>query len=84
MKNTAEEYIKSKFYEDLTWTEEVYIEDAFKAGFAVSKKIILDTLNRYKSLLQQESLIKPSKVRNVEKETSYRNYIEVLEILLSK
>jgi len=86
--NLAEEYIRNKSYEDLTWTEEMHIEDAFKAGFAAKEKLvnklILDTLNKYRSELSNEETPKLAKTVNYEKTTSYKAYIYILQELQNK
>lgn len=82
--NLAEEYVRKKSYEDLTWTEEMHIEDAFKAGFAASKKIVLDMLNEVRSKASEEQIPKLGRTPNFEKELSYKASIKVLEKLLNK
>lgn len=82
--NLAEEYIRKKSYEDLTWTEEMHIEDGFKAGFAASNKIVLDTLNKHRSDLSQLRKVKLDKTLNLEKIELQKARVEVLENLYNK
>lgn len=86
MKNKAIEYYK-KHVEGVPLTQDEVIE-SFCSGFLCRekevKKVLNDTLNKYKSYLQQETRPKLGRTPNFEKEVSYRAYIEAIEEVIKK
>lgn len=86
MRNKAIEYYKENV-EGVPLTQDEVIQ-SFVEGFLCRekevKKVLRDTLNKYKSHLQQETAPKLSKTPNYEKEVSYRAYIEILEEIKNK
>ena len=63
-------------------TKEQLIEEAFILGFSANKKltdkIVLDSLNKYKSNLSNEQTPKLGRTANFEREVHYRACIELL------
>ena len=78
-KYTFMEYID---YGDLNDNAKKQIKEAFIEGFRASKKltdkIVLDSLNKYKSNLSNEQTPKLGRTANFEREVHYRACIEVL------
>lgn len=64
------------------------IEQAFMDGFSAKQKqtdkILLDTLNKYRSYLSNEETPKLAKTANFERITSYKAYIEVIQEIMKK
>ena len=86
MKNKAIEYYK-KHVEGVPLTQDEVIQ-SFVEGFLCAekevKKVLRDTLNKYKSHLQQETRPKLGRTPNFEKTVSYRAYIEIIEEITNK
>lgn len=86
MRNKAIEYYK-EHVEGVPLTQDEVIQ-SFVEGFLCAenktKKVLKDTLNKYKSYLQQETRPKLHRTPNFEKEVSYRSYIEILEEVINK
>jgi len=85
-KSKAIEYYKENV-EGVPLTQDEVIQ-SFVEGFLYRekevKKVLRDTLNKYKSHLQQETQPKLGRTPNYEKEVSYRAYIEIIEELKNK
>lgn len=84
MKTIATHYAK---YRSNSTDEESSFND-FEAGFLAAKKefnkIVLDSLNKYKSEFSQEQTSKLGRTANFEKQVHYRACIEVLLKLKNK
>lgn len=68
--------------EDDGWDKNLQYREPFIEGFSANKKltdkIILDTLNKYKSSLANEQITKLGRTANFEKQVHYKACIEVL------
>ena len=86
MKNKAIEYYK-EYVEGVPLTQDEVIQ-SFIEGFLCRekevKKVLRDTLNKYKSHLQQETQPKLGRTSNFEKDVSYRAYIEIIKEIKNK
>lgn len=70
-------YEENKFKSDYPRDRQSFIE-GFSANKKLTDKIILDSLNKYKSSLANEQIPKLGRTANFEKEVHYRACIEVL------
>lgn len=86
----AEDYLKNLNVgiEDLTWREEDNIGEAFVTGFSANKKLtnktLLDTLNKLRSDLQDETKPKLGKYLREDKIEVLKGQIQVIEQLQNK
>lgn len=70
-------YEENKFKSDCPRDKQSFIE-GFSAKTKLTDKIILDSLNKYKSSLANEQIPKLGRTANFEKQVHYRACIEVL------
>lgn len=70
-------YEENKFKSDCPRDKQSFIE-GFSANKKLTDKIILDSLNKYKSSLANEQIPKLGRTANFEKQVHYRACIEVL------
>ena len=70
-------YEENKFKSDCPRDKQSFIE-GFSAKTKLTDKIVLDSLNKYKSSLANEQIPKLGRTANFEKEVHYRACIEVL------
>ena len=76
-------YEENKFKSDCPRDKQSFIE-GFRASKKLTDKIVLDSLNKYKSSLANEQIPKLGRTANFEKQVHYRACIEVLLELQNK
>lgn len=86
MKNKAIEHYKENV-EGVPLTQDEVIQ-SFVEGFLCRekefKKVLRDTLNKYKSLYKEETRPKLFRTPNYENVVAYRSYIEIIEEIQNK